>query len=76
MFSMIQVEEPGGRAETSLKTKVKLNFFKPRAHMVAKCKLISSGLRAPFSSTQQLYLIPSVSVAVLEKNMLQNANSH
>lgn len=45
---------------------VQLHFLK-LGHMVAKCNLISSELRAPSSSMQQLYLIPSVSVAYLEK---------
>lgn len=61
MFSVIQVEEPGGRAEMSLKTKVEEDIW------WAKGNLISSGLRAPSSLTQQLFLIPSVSVAFLGK---------
>lgn len=73
MFSVIQVEEPGARAETSSKSNGS-NFLKARGHMVAKCNFISSGLRALSSSTQQLYLISSVSVAFLKKKMWENAN--
>lgn len=76
MFLVIQVDEPEEELICLCKLKnMQLNFLKPRGHMEAKCDLISSGLKAPSSSTQQLYLIPSVSVGFLEKkNMLENAN--